>query len=148
MRQMSFELIKGAEDAMTVMLYTFPSCTSCRKARRWLAEYQIDYIERNILTQPLNAQEIKEILRMTESGTDDIISRRSQIYQELALDLNELSLEQLIKLIERYPSLLRRPILMDEKRLQIGFNEVEIRRFLPRRIRVLELQRATIATEH
>ncbi|MBC6925427.1 ArsC/Spx/MgsR family protein, partial [Ligilactobacillus salivarius] len=37
---------------------------------------------------------------------------------------------------------LRRPIMMDSKRLQVGYNEDEIRRFLPRDVRALELQRA------
>ncbi|ERK40609.1 hypothetical protein HMPREF0495_02681 [Levilactobacillus brevis ATCC 14869 = DSM 20054] len=32
--------------------------------------------------------------------------------------------------------------MVDEKRLQVGFNEEEIRRFLPRKVRALELQRA------
>ena len=58
------------------------------------------------------------------------------------MDIDDLSLTQLYDLISRDPSLLRRPILLDEKRLQVGYNEDEIRRFLPRRIRTLELQRA------
>ena len=45
-------------------------------------------------------------------------------------------------MITHDPSLLRRPIMLDEKRLQVGYNEDEIRRFLPRKIRTLELLRA------
>ena len=33
----------------------------------------------------------------------------------------------LLQMIEQYPSLLRRPIITDTKRMQIGFNEDEIR---------------------
>ncbi len=49
-------------------------------------------------------------------------------------------MKQLIGLIETYPSLLRRPIILDEKRMQIGFNEDEIRAFLPRKYRKQELK--------
>ncbi|WP_373849910.1 ArsC/Spx/MgsR family protein, partial [Jeotgalibaca porci] len=37
---------------------------------------------------------------------------------------------------------LRRPIILDDKRLQVGYNEDEIRRFLPREVRAIELKKA------
>ncbi|MEE6675084.1 transcriptional regulator SpxA [Pediococcus acidilactici] len=125
-----------------VNLYTSPSCTSCRKAKAWLEEHGIEYKERNIFSEPLSAAEIKQVLRLTENGTEEIVSRRSKVFQELDVDLDDLSLKQLIDLIEKNPGLLRRPILVDDKRLQVGYNEDEIRRFLPRKVRQLELARA------
>ena len=125
-----------------VTLYTSPSCTSCRKARAWLEEHNIPFEERNIFSNPLNVDEIKQILQMTEDGTEEIISKRSKIFQDLDIDLDELPLQKLYTLIQKNPGLLRRPIMMDSKRLQVGYNEDEIRRFLPRDVRALELQRA------
>ncbi|EAE2659080.1 transcriptional regulator Spx [Listeria monocytogenes] len=125
-----------------VMLYTSPSCTSCRKARAWLEEHDIPYKERNIFSEPLSLDEIKEILRMTEDGTDEIISTRSKTFQKLNVDLDSLPLQQLFELIQKNPGLLRRPIIIDEKRLQVGYNEDEIRRFLPRRVRTYQLREA------
>ena len=115
-----------------VTLYTSPSCTSCRKARAWLKNHNISYSERNIFSEPLSIDEIKQILKMTEDGTEEIISKRSKAYQELDINIEEMPLQEL----------LRRPIIMDEKRLQVGYNEDEIRRFLPREVRALELRRA------
>ena len=109
-----------------VTLYTSPSCTSCRKARAWLRNHNISYSERNIFLEPLSIDEIKQILQMTEDGTEEIISKRSKAYQELDINIEEMP----------------RPIIMDEKRLQVGYNEDEIRRFLPREVRALELRRA------
>ena len=125
-----------------VTLYTSPSCTSCRKARAWLEEHNIPFEERNIFSNPLNVDEIKQILQMTEDGTEEIISKRSKIFQDLDIDLDELPLQKLYTLIQKNPGLLRRPIMMDSKGLQVGYNEDEIRRFLPRDVRALELQRA------
>ncbi|WP_423797976.1 transcriptional regulator SpxA [Neobacillus sp. SAB-20_R2A] len=128
-----------------VTLFTTPSCTSCRKAKAWFDEHQIDYKERNVLAQPLSVDEIKSILRLTEEGTSEIISTNSKTFQELNIDLDTLPLNEFYKLIIENPKMLRRPIILDEKRLQVGYNEEEIRSFLPRRVRSflsMELQKA------
>lgn len=125
-----------------VTLFISPSCTSCRKAKAWLEEHEIAYKERNIFTEPLTIEEAKEILRMTENGTDEIISTRSKIFQKLDVDLETMPLQDLFKLISENPGLLRRPIIIDEKRLQVGYNEDEIRRFLPRKVRTFQLREA------
>lgn len=137
--------LEGMEEMIT--LFLSPSCTSCRKARAWLTSHEVPFIEHNIMTSPLTAEELKNILALTENGTDDLISTRSKVFQKLDIDVDELSVKQLIGLIETYPSLLRRPIILDEKRMQIGFNEDEIRAFLPRKYRKQELRNATLRAE-
>ncbi|QDP39793.1 transcriptional regulator SpxA [Radiobacillus kanasensis] len=125
-----------------VTLYTSPSCTSCRKAKAWLEEHDIPFRERNIFSESLTLDEIKEILRMTEDGTDEIISTRSKVFQSLDVNFDQLPLKDLFNLIQENPGLLRRPIIIDEKRLQVGYNEDEIRRFLPRTVRTFQLREA------
>ena len=124
-----------------INLYTTPSCTSCRKAKAWLDEQHLPYVEKNIIANPLSIDELKNILRLTEEGTEEIISYRSHAYQNLTVDIEELSLEKLLDLIHKNPELIRRPILTDERRIQVGYNADEIRRFLPRDVRKLEFQR-------
>ena len=70
-----------------------------------------------------------------------------QLVQKLNIDVDNLTIEELIQLISEYPNLLRRPIIMDNKHMQIGFNEDEIRAFLPRDYRKQELRQATISAE-
>jgi regulatory protein spx len=122
-----------------VTVYTTPSCTSCRKAKAWLEEHQIEFIERNIISNPLTIDELKSILRLTEDGTDEIISTNSKRFQELNVDIEALSLKEFYKLIIENPQMLRRPIIQDEKRFQVGYHDEEIRRFLPRRLRTLNI---------
>ncbi|GAA0363094.1 transcriptional regulator SpxA [Alkalibacterium iburiense] len=122
-----------------ITLYVSPSCTSCRKAKAWLEENNLTFEEKNIFHEPLTKEEIKNILSLTEEGTSELISYRSQAYQALDVDIEELSLSDLLTLFEEQPSLIRRPIIMDERRLQIGYNEEEIRCFLPRKVREIEL---------
>lgn len=118
-----------------IKLYTFASCTSCRKAKAWLKENGLAFEERNIMSEPLTKEEIIEILSLTETGTDEIISTRSKVYEKLAIDFEELSLNELVDIIAEYPSLLRRPLVFDETRFQVGYNEDEIHQFIPREVR-------------
>ncbi len=122
-----------------IKLYVSPSCTSCRKAKSWLDEQGLEYSEKNIYHEPLTKDEIKEILMLTDEGTEEIISYRSQAYKKLESDINKLTMSELLDLLIEQPSLIRRPIIMDDRRLQIGYNEEEIRMFLPREIRDIRL---------
>jgi len=122
-----------------INLFVSPSCTSCRKAKAWLEEQELDYNEKNIYHDPLTKEDIKSILMLTDEGTSEIISYRSQAYQNLDVNIEDLSMSELLELFTEEPSLIRRPIIMDDKRLQIGYNEEEIRCFLPRDVRELEL---------
>ncbi len=104
-----------------------------------MEENDIPYIERNIVSEPLKDNEIKKILQMTKEGTDEIISIRSKVYQELNVDIDEVPLRYLIGLIKQNPSLLKKPIILDEKRLQVGYNEEDICQILPRAQRTNQL---------
>src|SRR5699024_2924526 len=125
-----------------VTLYTSPSCTSCRKAKAWLEEHDIGYRERNRFAAPWSLEEIKGLLRSSDDGTEEIISTRSQVLQQPDVNNAQLPLKDLVELMQKSPGLLRRPIILDAKRLQVGQNEDEIRRFLPRKVRTFQLREA------
>ncbi|MCM3388886.1 transcriptional regulator Spx [Ureibacillus chungkukjangi] len=124
---------------MTVTIYTQSSCSSSRKAIKWLKENEINFNEKRITSQPLTLAEFKNILRMTEDGTDEIIATNSNDFKNLNIDIDQLSIQDLYNLIQQYPRMLRSPILLDEKRIQVGYNEMDIRRFIPRKVRAYEL---------
>lgn len=118
-----------------ISLYTTPSCTSCRKAKAWLKANDLPFEERNIFSKPLTSKELLEILVLCENGTEDIISTRSKIYEKLDVNFDDMKLEELLQLIESHPDLLRRPLILDGKKLQVGYNEDDIHRFIPRSVR-------------
>lgn len=120
---------------MSVKVYTSPSCASCRKAKKWLNDFGIDYVEKNIFVSKLNRNEIKAILQKTEHGFDDIISTRSKVFKEKTISLENMSINEMLDFIEENPSILKRPIIVDDRRLQIGYNDEEIRAFIPRELR-------------
>ncbi|MCM3398573.1 Spx/MgsR family RNA polymerase-binding regulatory protein [Oceanobacillus profundus] len=119
---------------MTVTIYG-AACSSTRKAKQWFSRQGIHYKERNVIKDPLTVHELQSILRMTVEGTDEIISTRSKVYKDLNLDIESLPLQELLELIQKHPRLLRSPIMVDDKRLQVGYHEDDIRQFLPRKTR-------------
>lgn len=125
-----------------VIIYLSPSCTSCRKAHAWLEEYNIPYIERNIIKNPPSQSELEKIMSLTSKGTEEIISTRSKAFKKLNIDIDDYSLNELYELIQEHPEILRKPIIIDQRRIQVGFNESEIRQFVPRKVRQKQLHKA------
>jgi regulatory protein spx len=121
-----------------IKIFISPSCSSCRKVKEWFDIQKIPYETKNILSGSLTRDEIKEILSKSMDGTDEIISTRSNVIKDNKIDLNSLSLKELIDFIHDNPSCLKRPIIMDEKKIQVGYNAEEIRSFIPKEKRQLK----------
>ena len=121
-----------------IVVYTSPGCASCRKVKKWLKDHDLKFIEKNIFTTLLNETEITHLLQRSENGTEDIISKRSKIIQESKIDLDSMSITQLVDFVRKNPSVLKRPIIVDDRRVQVGYNEEEIRTFIPIARRIAE----------
>ena len=121
-----------------IKIYTISSCTSCKKAKAWLNAHQLPYKEQNLGKEPLTREEILAILTKTENGIESIVSSKNRYAKALDCNLDELSLSEVIDSIQENPRILKSPILIDEKRLQVGYKEDDIRAFLPRSIRNVE----------
>ncbi len=118
-----------------IILYTSPGCASCRKAKAWLKEHNLEFIEKNIFTSLLKENEIKYLLQRSENGSDDIISKRSKVFQELAINLEDLSINELVSFIQDNPSILKRPIILNEDNFLVGYDDEEITTFIPSKLR-------------
>ncbi len=121
-----------------IKIYYSPSCSSCRKVKKWFEDEKIPYIGKDIFSGSLTTEDIKEIIQKCEDGTDDIISPRSKIVLENNIDFDSMKISELIEFIKKNPSVLRRPIIVDDRKIQVGYNEEEIRTFIPRARRLAE----------
>ena len=120
-----------------IRIYTAPSCASCRKVKAWIKENDLPFVEKNIFSTSLHKEELQELLARSENGTDDIISKRSKVIKEQNIDVEDMSVNELISFIQDNPSILKRPIMLDDRRFQVGYNSEEIRAFIPRNLRNL-----------
>ncbi|MCH1723001.1 Spx/MgsR family RNA polymerase-binding regulatory protein [Lactococcus formosensis] len=126
-----------------IKVYTVMACSSCKKAKEWLTNHELEFEEINLITDKIDPEDFLNIFSLTENGTEEIISTRSRAYKRLSLDFERLSLHELVNIIEENRTLLRRPLILDEKRLQVGYNEDDIRKFLPRSVRRVEMLEAS-----
>lgn len=109
-----------------LIFYTHPSDTSCRKAKAILKNKALPFEERHLFRNPPTREELLEMIKLTSIGTDDILSKRSQTFKELTVDIEEMKLSELLDLLHEEPKLLRRPLLLNGEKLIIGFNREEL----------------------
>ncbi len=121
-----------------IQIYTTPSCASCRKAKKWFDQYKIPYSEKNIFSIRLSKEDIYKMLANSENGFEDIISTRSKVFKEKRLDPESMSVQALVEFIIDNPSVLKRPIIINESELQVGYNNEDITIFLPKELRNIE----------
>ncbi len=114
-----------------IVVYTSPGCASCRKVKNWLKDHELRFIEKNIFHTALNESEIKHLLMRSENGTEDIISKRSKVIQENQIDVEDMTMNELVEFIQENPSVLKRPIVLNEKTFLVGYDEEEIGAFIP-----------------
>lgn len=112
-----------------IKIYSSPSCSSCRKVKAWFTKEKIPFEEIDILKHEITEDELKEMLNKSLDGTDDIISKRSKVFKDMNIDIDSLSIHELCQFIKENPSVLKRPIIVDDKLIQVGYNSDEIEIF-------------------
>lgn len=127
-----------------IKIYTVSSCTSCKKAKTWLNAHHLPYKEHNLGKEAITKAEILEILSKTENGIASIVSSKNRYAKGLGVNIDDLSVNEVIDIITENPRILKSPILIDTKRLQVGYKEDDIRAFLPRSVRNVENAQARL----
>lgn len=79
---------------------------------------------------------------LSDDGPEAIISKRCDAYKDLGVDTSHLTMDELVDFIQAHPQILRRPLIVDQTHLQIGYNEDDICQFLPKTIRKAKLSLA------
>ncbi|MFP4477852.1 MAG: transcriptional regulator Spx [Candidatus Izemoplasmatales bacterium] len=120
-----------------ITLYTSSSCSSCRKAKKWLDTNRIPYREKNIIGIKLTRNDIINMLKYSENGFEDIISTRSKVFKESDIEPDSMKFSELANFIIDNPTILKRPIIINDQIMQTGYNKDEIRAFIPPELRNL-----------
>ncbi|MCK1991491.1 Spx/MgsR family RNA polymerase-binding regulatory protein [Peribacillus muralis] len=114
--------------------FSYPSCTSCRKTKKWLNANHISFDERHLFRETPTEAELKRILELTTEGLDEVLATRSEAYKGLLVNIDEMNLSNVIQLLTNEPRLLRRPILIDGEKLVIGHNEDALRNLVSQKL--------------
>jgi Spx/MgsR family transcriptional regulator len=87
-----------------------------------LSRRRVAFTTRDLFKQPLNAAEIRALAALHPDSVRGLLSTRSTQIKALGLDTRQVSDAELVTLMAREPRLLRRPLVVDGKRLVIGFD--------------------------
>lgn len=103
----------------------YPKCSTCKKAKKWLEENNIEFTSRNIITQTPTAQELNEWIKNSGQDIKKWFNTSGLKYKELNLKekLSTMSNEEKIQLLASDGMLIKRPLLISDKGILIGFKE-------------------------
>lgn len=118
-----------------IVIYTSTSSLSCRNTVSWFRVRGIPFIERKLNKQPLTSDELKKILLLTCNGFDDIISTKSKHYRKIQKDFENYTFEEAVYLISNNSSLIKKPIIIEGKKIAIGYSEDKLLPFIPKNIK-------------
>lgn len=104
-----------------VTLYVHPTCTSCRNAHIWLQEHGVPFERRDYFRDRFTREELASILASAGLTPYEVLSKRARAHKELVAG-RDLTGDQLLDLMIQEPTLLRRPLVIAEHGVVIGFD--------------------------
>lgn len=105
----------------------YPKCTTCRKAGKWLDEKGIGYEDRHIKEKNPSAEELKAWKQRSGLPLKKFFNTSGMLYKEMKLKdrLPDLSEEEQYELLASDGMLVKRPLLIGEDFVLVGFKEAE-----------------------
>lgn len=117
---------------MTFICY--PKCTTCQKAKKWLDENGISYELRDIKTENPSAQELEHWYRRSGLPLKKFFNTSGLLYKSMELKdkLPGMTEEEMLHLLATDGMLVKRPLLVGEETVLVGFKEAEWAQRLPK----------------
>lgn len=112
---------------MKPVFLCYPKCSTCRKAQSWLDEQHIDYTIRMIVEDRPTEEELKKWIPISGLPLKRFFNTSGLVYKELKLSekLPSMSEEEQIKLLATNGKLVKRPLVVTENRVLVGFKPEE-----------------------
>ena len=112
---------------MTVLFLEYPPCSTCKKARKWLEEHQISFTARHIKEDNPTEEELKEWHKKSGLPLKRFFNTSGLQYKALGLKdkLPAMSEEEQLALLATDGMLVKRPIIVADSFVLVGFKEKE-----------------------
>jgi len=110
-----------------MLFMCYPKCSTCQKARKWLDEHNIEYTERHIANDNPAYDELKEWYTKSGLPLKKFFNTSGLLYKEMQLKdkLSGMSEEEQLRLLATNGMLVKRPIVIKEDTVLVGFKETE-----------------------
>lgn len=105
----------------------YSRCSTCRKAKKWLDDNNIEYNERHIVNENPTYEEIKDWYAKSGLPLKKFFNTSGMVYKELKLreKLPTMTEEDQLRLLATNGLLVKRPVLVFDDNVLIGFKEEE-----------------------
>lgn len=105
----------------------YPKCTTCQKAKKWLDDNKIEYKLRDIKENNPTFEELSEWYKMSGLPLKKFFNTSGLLYKSMGLKdkLSTMSEEEQLKLLATDGMLVKRPLLIGEDFVLVGFKEKE-----------------------
>ena len=112
---------------MKNLFIEYPKCSTCKKAKEWLNKNNIEFNSRNIVTETPTEKELQQWIKESKLEIKKWFNTSGLKYKELNLKekLQTINEEEKIKMLASDGMLIKRPIVVSEKGIYIGFKEKE-----------------------
>ncbi|HLQ72876.1 MAG TPA: arsenate reductase family protein [Bacillota bacterium] len=110
---------------MSVTLYAYPNCSTCKKAEKWLKDNNITYNYVHIVEDPPSEQEILTLIEKSGLQGRRFFNTSGKVYRELKLKdvVPQATVEEMAELLASNGMLIKRPIVTNGEKVTVGFNE-------------------------
>lgn len=110
------------------MLFVYyPRCSTCKKAKKWLEENNLEFSEKDIVEDNPTFQELKEWWEKSDLPLKRFFNTSGMKYRELKLKdkLPDMSEEEQLKLLATDGMLVKRPVIVTDDVVLTGFKVKE-----------------------
>ena len=110
-----------------MLFIEYPKCTTCQRAKKWLDENGIKYTDRNIKENNPTYDEIKEWYHKSGLPLHRFFNSSGLIYKAMKLKdkLSHMTEEEQLTLLASDGMLVKRPIIVNDTTVLVGFKEKE-----------------------
>ncbi len=111
---------------MNTFIY-YPKCSTCKKAETFLKNNNISYQLRNIKENNPTKKELDNLVKLSKKDVNKFFNTSGVVYRSLNLKdrLNKMSYEEKLEVLSTNGMLVKRPILVTNDMVLIGFKEKE-----------------------
>ena len=117
---------------VSMKLIQYSKCSTCKKAVSWLKKNNIEFTTQDIKEQPPTKEELKYYLTLTDKPINNFFNTSGLKYKELNLKnkIDSLTEAEKITFLSNDGMLIKRPLLVSEDFILIGFKEKEYEKYL------------------
>lgn len=112
---------------MRNLFIEYPKCSTCRNAKKWLEDHKIEFVDRHIIENNPTEEELTKWIKESKKDIKKWFNTSGMKYKELNLKdkLVNMSEKEKIKILASDGMLIKRPILITDKGVLVGFREAE-----------------------